>query len=232
MRKLPQIPNNVISDALYYWVSYGMEGFDVIGVDGVKLLSNWYKSLNTKKLNSSVLYYRGLMISDSGFSKFSASGKLKLKKKPAESWTCRRDVAYRFSEESVFHNTSNSSIMLGMKMQEKNVLFNLSNLPEIYKNVDLSDASKNFLDALKMIESYDECELVTNTTCTSCSIGTDIISISFKYNKIKSYDNLEILFNDHLDLKKWFWDNENDMQEYNKLISINFDGRKWLAEIK
>ena len=226
----PEIPSHKISAALYYWV---LRGIDKVDDNELKLLADWYRSLGIKH-DYSKLYYRGLSISNVGFSEFAKSGQLKLKPRLAESWSCHKSVAHEFSEVNVLDHVTNHSIMLGMKIKEKDVLFDLDGIAKLYEKVDVDKLPINFNSALQKIKKYEECELVTKTLCTRCSVDTSIVAIAFRYDGIYSYENLEILFTDHLNLKDWYSDilNKYGMYKKNSVVSIHRKGRKWVVKFK
>ena len=172
MKKLPKIPVDV-AESIYNWV------------DGNKLKSSkinkineFYKHLGLK-WDSNTPLYRGLSLSPVGFEELMITGKIKLKKRPVESWSCDFVIAKRFS------NGQNYGAVLRKQLSTSDIILDLQELYNTYENVyamqEYSDGTALDKGTVKMFDKiryYGECEILTKTICTNCDIS-DLNRIRF-----------------------------------------------------
>ena len=169
--------------ALLNWV----DEFNKFDSKSLHLLRNLHVAANLKH-NSSKMYYRGISISEDGFSNLLDTGYVKLKSKLAESWSCRVEVADKFMKYHVtLHPISKVScgVILRHKIPKSKLILNLSELWEAYEDIWRSGDEDMLLgyssDALQIIGVYEECELITENVCNKCDVK-NIERISFRYN--------------------------------------------------
>ena len=180
MKKLPPLPDWVLIQSIDYW----LEGnaFSAKGLH--ENMRDFYLSLKdySVKHDPKKLFYRGLSLSDKGLMEFFRNGEVKLKNRGAESWTCDINVAQRFVEFQ-----GSSGIVLAKKIPSMDVIINLEQVQEAYNTYDWEnnttddeDIQDEWYDTLAQLENLDECELVTETICTKCSVD-EIVQIDFLY---------------------------------------------------
>ena len=215
MKSLP-IPNQQIIESIDDWIT-GNTLLPKASHDNIK---NFYQSLEKYgvKHDSKQLFYRGLKISEKGLVEFFKTDVVKLKGMGSESWTCEMEIAERFVNYP-------GGMVLAKKIPHLNVIINLGQVIEVYSkyycDVDMNDdyfsTCNGWLDTLDNIKVLDECELITKTICTKCSID-DVVSImvsSYKPNMTEVFSG----FLDSLNIKR-------GMSRFDSLVSsgkIGFD---------
>ena len=182
MSSLPKIDDSV-GDAISDWTIKANPTSRIVNT-----LEKFYDSIfdfvEPHKKNK--LYYRGLSISDDGFRKFTVRGQLDLKSKLAESWSCHLHIARRFGDFTMEREISNRDVIIDfykvMRLYEKP-----------YKKKDMEYFSKSGFEAMRKLNVFKECELLTNTICTSCSIH-DMVEIGVEYNESISDSLLDLYY--------------------------------------
>ena len=187
MKELPTISHSVAA-ALSRWLA-GVN----IGTQELSSIVEFYQSLDIKH-NSSETFYRGLVITKKGFDELIATEKLQLKKRVAESWTCDLRISKTFMpRDSNIKKSKECGIVLKRKIPNNKVKFNLQKIWEVYADVwkqvsikkglatDLPFDLRGYI-LLEGIGNLKECELVTDTICTSCSVG-EMSHLRFKYDE-------------------------------------------------
>ena len=148
-------------------------------------ISYFYRSLGIKH-DASRLYHRGLTVTKKGFNEFLDTERLKLKKRDAESWSCYKAVGYQFASKHYLR----SGLLLTRKIPQNKVIVNLVSLYEYYeetyfatkKTARQDDYGKlgeyGFMALQHMSKFMGECEILSETLCTSCNID-DVSGIVF-----------------------------------------------------
>ena len=189
MKNLPKIPDNVGAN-ISHWVSGS--GISKIREDksAIQEIQKFYQSLNIDH-KSNAAHYRGLKVSTKGFIEFLKTNKLKLKEFNVESWTCDKNMAYKFAAKG------GSGIVLAKKIPSNSVIINFKRLYDHYEDeYNLARKTRNYDDlgsygfhALNSINHYlAECEILTKTLCTNCKLD-EIIGIMF----VVSYRSIEFV---------------------------------------
>ena len=166
-----------VSAAIYDWV-----GGSKLGSSSLKLLKEFYYAIGPQH-SDRVEYYRGLQISLLGFINLLEDRKLKLKSRPSESWSCNRDVAYNIVRD-FGRQKDNAGIVLYRTIPHNKLVADLQEIYNYYQpwmdeeNDEILDSAGR--EAVQRIAEYNECELLTETVCTSCSID-EIDGIMFIY---------------------------------------------------
>ena len=180
MNSLPKI-TDTIAEALNDWLTGS-----TINSKSVKHISKFYKSLNIKHDNS-IYYYRGMSISVDGFKKLLKSGKLNLKKRLAESWSCKDQIAYEFMISTSFKKSDDlkCGIRLKRRISDRDVLADVGGILDAYMQHYLN-SNKDVLggfgyDLMGYMYTLDECELMTRTICDSCDVD-ELDMITFIYS--------------------------------------------------
>ena len=216
MKIPPKIPENVAKH-IVDWVDNPKK----ISTNDIRDISEFYSSLNLKHSQSTV-YYRGLQISDPGVVYFLNNGNLKLVNKIAESWACKFSVARKFLPMGIgLSKFDEGGIILAKKIPANKVLFDMKAMLELYTPF-VKRGTGNVYDiagstgakALRSMNKFGECELVTRTVCTKCDIG-DMIHIEFQYYNFdrRSYAGLLDTF-----LDRFKWDSKSQ-----KLVKYIYD---------
>ena len=235
------IPEN-IAKYLRAWVN--PQVVYKFGGNILKETTDWYRSMKPKH-DSSKIYYRGLGISPDGFISFLENSKIKLKKIDMESWTCDEDMGRIFAEDRIETGTHVGAIILRKRIPKNKVIFDFSVIYEMYadkhkewnkfRDYDSMSQDEYYTDRLlDTIKIFSECELVSSSICTSCSID-EVQQISFRYDQSnKSYSKLLMKqlpeFLEHVELLDWYI--SNDLSERlphtkNTMFSLFRRGSKW-----
>ena len=228
MNKLPKISNKIAS-LFNGWVL----GDGVESSRDLKIMVEFYQSLYERH-DSSKIYYRGITVTQNGFNVLIRTGKLKLKKRNTESWACRMDIAEGFMPMDIYLSQKNQAgIILQRKIPPAKVKFNLEKIWEAYKYVfdqmDFNDLVDGFYtnppfgvegyEMLERINDMEECELVTDTVCTSCMLE-EVGHMRFTYEEFM----LEFLLSDmKLDKKSKYLLLDNIKDQY--VLHMSHDGR-------
>ena len=174
-----------------------MSGRHIESSVDLDIIAKFYKSLKIKH-DSSKLYYRGIGVSKKGFLELMKTGKLLLKKRMSESWSCDRLVAKRFLPyySKVHKKNGSAGIILKRTIPKSAIIFNLHEISRKYKKIqnrvsymdivrghhqDLPFGASGY-DMLDEIENMGECELVTNTVCAACNLG-EMSYMTFQYDQ-------------------------------------------------
>ena len=177
MKNLPEVTDEV-AIIIREWADLG----GTLNSKKIAILKDFYSSLGVK-WNSKTTMYRGLTLSSLGFEKMMFSGKIKLIKRSTESWTCEFNIARRF------YNYQDYAVILAKKIPKKSVIIDLNAIYELYRPMMLDKtSSENFMDMMNRLHHYNECEILTETLCTSCEIK-DLIRIRFAYVNNKREDS-------------------------------------------
>ena len=181
MKNLPQITEPIAS-VILQWV----RASDKVSASDVEIMAEFYQSLEHFgiKHDISMDYYRGLNLSENGILKLLETDHVKLKDNKYESWSCMFETAINFVE--------GSGVILKKNIPARKVIINLQQILEEYNSSkNLSDMETKVLRAIRV---YDECELVTDTICTSCSVK-EITDIKIYYGSggpLRGMDAMDI----------------------------------------
>ena len=195
----------------------------------IKDLAEFYNSLKLRR-DYSGEYFRGLKIRESGFESLAKFGTLKLIKRKTESWSCDLDVARRFSLATIFNGQTTYGLILKRDIPDNKVLFSMSDIYDYYEDAKYEDniVSDRGIDAIDALEYHMECEVVTKTICTSCSLLSDVREISLLYNdRISNIDALIRI----LGLEYDFEEIEDDLEDGNTVLNIRKVRNKWKLDI-
>ena len=231
MKYLPKITTN-IEQTIKRWV---IDSKDVKPND-IELFIELYDLLEMSghvKHNPKAKFYRGLNVSYDGMEKFINTGTVDLKRRKLESWSCDIHMAGEFVPEE--------GVILERSIPRNKVLMNLEHVLQAYSNkknwpIENSTGQNQPIKRLiKVLEMFDECELITSTICTKCTIK-DMVEITvFKLNMMgdnrqplidllkslkhgKTVDNVisdltNSSFDDYKD-KYWIFTKENGTWEF------------------
>ena len=131
----------------------------------INAIQKFYQLLDIKhRANRKV--YRGLQLSPKGFEKFMTTGKLNLKKRLSESWSCQYSTASKFANHDygviIFNTIPKNKIIIDIE--------------EFYKKYVGNPNNSMALDTLLgRIKYYSECEIITNSICTKCDVKNALI---------------------------------------------------------
>ena len=222
MKYPPKIPASV-GISLLVWV----DGTDDLTKKELNDIEKFYASLKIKHNNT--WYFRGLRISRDGAYDLFSTGKLDLRKRDSESWSCKYNIAKTFlPEDRSLKLRGSLGILMAKKIPANKVLFNLLEIEKMYYNVLEEDSIGIYFDedgyaALESIERLNECELITKTVCTTCSID-DMRHIEFVYQN--EYDDVIDGFLDMFDLDRKSKQKQNKM-EFGDIVTITMYSDSW-----
>ena len=174
--KTPPTPERHVIQSILHWVVDGSYADEVVR----KNMKEFYRSLKSYgiKHNSKEIFFRGLRITEKGLMEFFKKGSLKLKNRNAESWTCDEYIAENFAKGRDYDDFS--GIILAKQIPENKVVINFQQIREAYGKFKVIEDAY-WEEALFAIDEYDECELVTDTICTKCSVK-EVAVVEFVYN--------------------------------------------------
>ena len=194
MNSAPHIPDEIAKN-----ITKWLRKRDKLKTSDLKQISNFYHSLDIYH-NDHMKYYRGLNITKDGFDDFLKSGKLKLKKRSAESWTCNSDIAFKFTPDVYMINQMGiAGIILRKQIPENKMWFNLEKLANRYAYHRELDHPAYIM--MEQIKSMKECELVSKSICTSCTID-DFDLVEFKHH-VSNKNSIAFLESLNLDSRSW-----------------------------
>ena len=226
MRAPPKMPMD-IGRTIYDWI-YDPDSLPQRYLDD---LVEFYDELNIKHDN--VEYYRGIKVSQDGTYDFLLGGVLKLKNRGIESWSCKYETAESFMPRTQrILNNYESGILLSRKIPAKSVLFNINQIGAAYSYVFDEENIGVYFDedgynALLSIYDHNECELVTETVCTKCSIE-DMVQIKFMYHN--GYDDIIDDFFRLFKLDSKSKQNANTIK-FGNVITMSRYGNSWKLEL-
>ena len=225
MKKLPKMPED-LAYFIYRWVmghKLRQNELDDIG--------SFYNNLGLGH-SKNVLSYRGLSIGTQGFIKLMQSGKIKLKTRDSESWSCKINVARTFAKMGY------TGIIMAKKIPENKVIIDLQKLLWIYQNSYMERDNHILGDygrkMFRAIATSNECEMLTETICTKCDIkDVQEISLGFPQDAMIPYVT-KFLSNFKLDRTAKNFLEENppfDYFSFNNRVTLTRSGNKWSADI-
>ena len=234
MKNLPHIPRPITA-TISGWITGETLMLQRKTAKSMEDLKLFYRKL---KLSHDVgqLFYRGITTSPNGFVEMMVTGKINLKKKELESWSCDMDIARDFSTNRDF------GIIFGKTIPKRKIIADFIKLYDMYEPVKKdyydgklynNNARFDVVSMLDTIERMKECEILTNSICTKCEVE-DCVEISFNMRHNIQISNTGYTIVDALETFSKIQDVDKSIkffiQNYspsNKRLKLYRKGNRW-----